>query len=45
LRRYRTGARLDSFQVNLHGICDLGQLLKSMECNMAEVTPVVASTG
>jgi alkanesulfonate monooxygenase SsuD/methylene tetrahydromethanopterin reductase-like flavin-dependent oxidoreductase (luciferase family) len=45
LRRYRTEAALDSFQINFHGNRDLGQLLKSMECFMAEVAPVVSSTG
>jgi probable F420-dependent oxidoreductase len=45
LRRYRTEAGLDSFQINFHGNRDLGQLLKSMECFMAEVAPVVSSTG
>jgi probable F420-dependent oxidoreductase len=45
LRRYRTEADLDSFQINFHGNRDLGQLLKSMECFMAEVAPVVSSTG
>jgi probable F420-dependent oxidoreductase len=45
LRRYQTEAALDSFQINFHGNRDLGQLLKSMECFMAEVAPVVSSTG
>jgi alkanesulfonate monooxygenase SsuD/methylene tetrahydromethanopterin reductase-like flavin-dependent oxidoreductase (luciferase family) len=45
LRRYRTEAGLDSFQINFHGNRDLSQLLKSMECFMAEVAPVVSSTG
>jgi len=44
LRRYRTEAGLDSSQINFHGNRDLGQLLKSMECFMAEVAPVVSKT-
>jgi probable F420-dependent oxidoreductase len=45
LRRYRDEAGLESFQINFHGNRDLGQLLTSMECFMAEVAPVVSSTG
>ena len=42
LRRYRSEAGLDNFQINFHGNRDLGQLLKSMECFMQEVAPMVA---
>ena len=42
LLRYREAAGLDAFQINFHGNHDLGQLLQSMECFMAEVKPKVA---
>lgn len=45
LRRYRTAADLDSFHINFHGNRDLGQLLRSMECFMADVAPAVCSMG
>jgi alkanesulfonate monooxygenase SsuD/methylene tetrahydromethanopterin reductase-like flavin-dependent oxidoreductase (luciferase family) len=43
LQRWRAEADLDSFQINFHGNHDLGQLLKSMECFMQQVAPVVSS--
>jgi probable F420-dependent oxidoreductase len=39
--RYREAAGLDAFQINFHGNRDLGQLLQSMECFMADVRPQV----
>jgi len=42
LSRYREAAGLDAFQINFHGNHDLDQLLRSMECFMREVAPVVS---
>jgi probable F420-dependent oxidoreductase len=42
LTRYREAADLDAFQINFHGNRSLDQLLKSMECFMREVAPVVS---
>jgi probable F420-dependent oxidoreductase len=44
LSRYREAAGLDAFQINFHGNRDLDQLLRSMECFMREVAPVVSGT-
>jgi probable F420-dependent oxidoreductase len=41
LRRYRDTAGLEAFQINFHGNRDLDQLLRSMECFMREVAPIV----
>jgi probable F420-dependent oxidoreductase len=43
LLRYRETAGLSAFQINFHGNRDLAQLLRSMECFMQEVAPVVAA--
>lgn len=42
LLRYREAAGVNAFQINFHGIRDLGQLLDSMDCFMREVKPLVA---
>jgi probable F420-dependent oxidoreductase len=42
LLQYREAAGLDAFQINFHGNRDLDQLLRSMECFMREVAPVVS---
>jgi hypothetical protein len=42
LLRYGEAAGLDAFQINFHGNLDLGQLLRSMECFMREVAPIVS---
>ena len=39
---YREAAGVNAFQINFHGIRDLGQLLDSMDCFMREVKPLVA---
>jgi probable F420-dependent oxidoreductase len=44
LASYREKAGLDAFQINFHGNRDLGQLLRSMECFMREVAPIVSGT-
>jgi probable F420-dependent oxidoreductase len=44
LQRYLSAAALDGFQINFHGNRDLDQLLRSMECFMGEVAPLVTSS-
>jgi probable F420-dependent oxidoreductase len=42
LRRYRDAAGVEAFQINFHGNRDYNQLLRSMECFMREVAPIVS---
>ena len=42
LLRYREAAGLDAFQINFHGNRNLDDLLRSMECFMREVAPIVS---
>ncbi len=42
LRRYHDTAGIDAFQINVHGNCDLTQLLDQMDCFVQEVRPRVA---
>jgi len=41
LARYRDQAGLDAFQINFHGNRDVDQLLRSMNCFMEEVRPLL----
>ena len=42
LLSYREKAGVDAFQINFHGNRNLDQLLRSMECFMQDVAPMVS---